>query len=51
METTDFVKTLKEGRSVMLDVVPANGMMKSGHEVVLTKAFQRIGRTGKPEVW
>jgi len=42
---TDFAKTLKEGRPVMVSVVPENGDFRNGHEVVLTKAFQRGGET------
>lgn len=40
-----FAKTLKEGRPVMVNVVPENGNVKGGHEVVLTKAFQHGGET------
>lgn len=43
--STDFAKTLKGGRPVMVNVVPENGDVKSGHEVVLTKAFQHGGET------
>jgi len=43
--TTDFAKTLKEGRRVMVSVVPADGDFRNGHEVVLTKVFQRGGGT------
>ena len=42
---TDFAKTLKEGRPVMVSVVPADGDFRNGHEVVLTKVFQRGGET------
>lgn len=42
---TDFAKTLKEGRAVMVGVVPVDGDFRNGHQVVLTKAFQRGGET------
>lgn len=38
-----FTKTLKEGRPVMVNVVPQSGNVHGGHEVVLTKAFQHGG--------
>ena len=38
-----FAKTLNEGRPVMVTVVPENGNVDEGHEVVLTKAFQYGG--------
>lgn len=38
---TGFAKTLKEGRRVLVNVVPQGG--RGGHEVVLTKVFQRGG--------
>lgn len=40
-----FAKTLKEGRPVLVNVVPADGNFNIGHEVVLTKAFQHNGET------
>lgn len=40
-----FAKTLKEGRPVMVNVVPENGNVEGGHEVVLTKTFQHDGDT------
>jgi len=40
---TDFAKTLKEGRPIMLNVVPSRG--QGAHEVVLTKTFQHNGST------
>ena len=43
--SSDFARTLKAGRSVMVNVVPADGDMNSGHEVVLTKTFQHGGET------
>jgi len=39
--SSDFAKTLKEHRRVMVNVVPQGG--KGGHEVVLTKVFQHGG--------
>lgn len=43
--STAFAKTLKEGRPVMVSVVPVDGDFRNGHEVVLTKSFQRGGET------
>jgi hypothetical protein len=43
--SSDFVKTLNEGRPIMLNVVPPSGNVNSGHEVVLTKTFQHGGET------
>jgi hypothetical protein len=43
--STDFVDTLNAGRPIMLNVVPSNGDVNSGHEVVLTKTFQHAGET------
>jgi hypothetical protein len=43
--SSDFAKTLNAGRPVMVNVVPADGKMNSGHEVVLTKTFQHRGET------
>ena len=40
---TDFAKTLKSGRPVMVKVVPQDGDVSSGHEVVLTRAFHHGG--------
>lgn len=40
-----FAKTLKEGRPVMVNVVPENGNVDGAHEVVLTKVFQHGGKT------
>lgn len=41
----EFAKTLKEGRPVMVNLVPYDGSMSSGHEVVLTKTFAHDGGT------
>lgn len=38
-----FAKTLKEGRPVMVNVVPQDGNFDAGHEVVLTRTFQHGG--------
>ena len=38
-----FAKTLKQGRPVMVNVVPQDGNFDGGHEVVLTRAFQHDG--------
>ncbi len=43
--STDFAKTLKQGRPVMVNVVPQNGDVTSGHQVVLSKTFQHRGET------
>jgi hypothetical protein len=43
--SSDFAKTLHAGRPVMINVIPADGNMRSGHEVVLTKTFQHRGET------
>jgi hypothetical protein len=40
-----FAKTLKQGRPVMVNVVPQSGNVEGAHEVVLTKAFQHGGET------
>lgn len=40
-----FAKTLKEGRPLMVSVVPPNGNFNLGHEVVLSKTFQHNGGT------
>ena len=40
-----FAQTLKQGRPVMVNVVPRNGNVEGAHEVVLTKAFQHGGET------
>jgi hypothetical protein len=40
---SDFAKTLKDGRPVMVNVVPDGGT--GGHQVVLTKTFQHDGET------
>ena len=45
IRSTDFARTLREGRTVMVNVVPQSGDVSSGHEVVLTKAFQHDGQT------
>lgn len=43
--SSDFAKTLNAGQPVMVSVVPSNGHVNSGHEVVLTKTFQHGGET------
>ncbi|MBI5436101.1 MAG: hypothetical protein HY937_03180 [Nitrosomonadales bacterium] len=43
--SSDFAKTLKAGRPVMVNVVPPGVNLNSGHEVVLTKTFQHGGET------
>jgi len=42
---TEFAKTLKSGRPVLIGVVPADGDLSRGHEVVLSKTFQQGGET------
>lgn len=41
VKPTEFVQTLKAGRPVMVSVVPSNGDINNGHQVVLAKTFQR----------
>lgn len=41
----NFAQTLKEGRRLLLNVVPQNGDTRSGHAVVLTKMFRHDGET------
>lgn len=43
--STAFAKTLKQGRPVMVNVVPQDGNVNGGHQVVLSKAFQHGGET------
>ena len=43
VRSADFVRTLKAGSPVMVNVVPASGDVSSGHQVVLTKAFEHDG--------
>src|SRR5271166_2247234 len=40
-----FARTLAEGRPIMINVVPSDGNMSAGHEVVVTKSFQHNGET------
>jgi hypothetical protein len=41
--SSDFAKTLKSGRPVMIGVIPADGDLSGGHQVVLSKTFQHGG--------
>lgn len=41
----DFAATLKGGRPVMVNLVPENGDVDRGHQVVLAKAYQHGGGT------
>jgi hypothetical protein len=43
VRSSDFAKTLRDGRPLLIAVVPQNGDVDRGHEVVLTKTFQRDG--------
>lgn len=45
LESKDFPKALKEGRPVMVNVVPRSGNLNLGHEVVLSKTFEFGGET------
>lgn len=45
VQSFDFAKTLKSGRPVMVGVVPADGDLLGGHQVVLSKTFQQGGET------
>jgi len=40
-----FAMTLKQGRPVMVNVVPQDGNVNGGHQVVLAKTFQHGGET------
>jgi hypothetical protein len=40
-----FAKTLKEGRAVMINVVPENGDTRNGHQIVLSRTFRHGGET------
>jgi hypothetical protein len=43
--STKFAKTVREGRPVMVNLVPENGDVRLGHQVVLTKTFKHGGET------
>jgi hypothetical protein len=43
VSSADFAKTLEEGRPLLVNVVPADGNVDRGHEVVLTKVFAHAG--------
>jgi hypothetical protein len=45
VQSSDFAKTLKSGRPVMIGVIPADGDLAAGHQVVLSRTFQRGGET------
>jgi hypothetical protein len=45
VQSSDFAKTLKSGRPVMVGVIPADGDLSGGHQVVLSKTFQQGGET------
>lgn len=45
VQSSDFAKTLKSGRPVLIGVVPVDGDLSGGHEVVLSKTFQQGGET------
>jgi len=45
VQSSNFAKTLKSGRPVLIGVVPADGDLSAGHEVVLSKTFQQGGET------
>ncbi len=45
VRSSEFVNTLNAGRPIMINVVPPNGDVNGGHEVVLTKTFQHAGET------
>ncbi len=40
IRSTQFAQVLREGRPVMINVVPPSGNVETGHQVVLTKAFR-----------
>lgn len=43
IDRTDFAKTVREGRPVMINVIPVNAT--GGHQIVLSKTFQHEGET------
>jgi hypothetical protein len=43
VRSADFANALKEGRPLLVNVVPEDGDVNSAHEVVLTKVFQHAG--------
>jgi hypothetical protein len=45
VQSSDFAKTVKSGRPVLIGVLPANGDLYGGHQVVLSKTFQHDGET------
>jgi hypothetical protein len=45
VRSTEFVTILQGGRPVMVNLVPESGDVDSGHQVVLSKAFQHGGET------
>lgn len=45
VRSADFPTVLRQGRPVMINVVPVSGDVDKGHEVVLTKTFQQGGET------
>jgi len=45
VNSKEFAETLKGGRPVMVNVVPASGDVEGAHQVVLTKAFQHHGES------
>jgi hypothetical protein len=44
VKSADFARTLKEGRPVLVNVAPQDGG-SGGHQVVITKTFEREGET------
>jgi hypothetical protein len=45
VQSSNFPETLKQGRPIMVNVIPPDGDLDAGHEVVLTKTFQHQGET------
>lgn len=45
VQSSDFAKTLKSGRPVMIGVIPQDGDLYGGHQVVLSRTFQQGGET------
>jgi len=43
--SADFASSLRNGHPILVNVVPASGNMKAGHQIVLTKTFQHDGDT------
>lgn len=45
VQSRKFAETLRSGRRIMINVVPENGNVRDGHEVVLSRTFAHGGGT------